>query len=86
LAAEGHTVFESFTQSVTLSRVFCQAGNDQEQEAFRDALLRLHTYSSTEADYNLFQTHFWDNLTPEEHAEFDEHLLPTCTAVHELNL
>jgi len=88
LAAEGRTVFESFTQSVTLSRVFRQAGNDPEQEAFRDALLRLRTYSSTEADYNLFQTRFWDNLTPEEHTEFDDaqHLLPTHAAVHELNL
>jgi len=88
LAAEGHTVFESFTQSVTLSRVFCQVGNDPEQEAFRDALLRLCTYLSTEVDYSLFQTRFWDNLTPEECTEFDDakHLLPTCAAVHELNL
>ena len=55
--------------------------------AFRDALLRLRTYSSNENDYAHFATRFWDNLSPAEHAEFSDtlHLLPTRASVLELN-
>src|ERR1700733_9369213 len=59
LHAEGHRVYDSFDQSITLETVFRQAGNDPIQVAFRDALLRLRTYSTTEDDYHLFQTRFW---------------------------
>ena len=41
LSQEGRMVFEHFTQSVTLDTVYHQAGNDHDQVAFRDALLRL---------------------------------------------
>ena len=41
LSQEGCMVFEHFTQSVTLDTVYRQAGNDQDQVAFRDALMRL---------------------------------------------
>jgi hypothetical protein len=64
LHAEGHCVFESFNQSVTLKTVFCQTGEDVEQFKFREALLRLCTYSFTPADYALFSTQFLDILTP----------------------
>ncbi len=55
--------------------------------AFRDALLRLRTYSSNEEDYAHFSTRFWDNLNPEERAAYDDvlHLLPTRASVLELN-
>ena len=88
LTEEGRRVFESFTQSITLSVVHRQAGDSPEQVAFRDALLRLRTYSTTEDDYNLFATRFWDVWSPDEHAEFNQtlHILPTRAAVMKLNL
>jgi hypothetical protein len=65
LHAEGHHVFESFKQSVTLNTIYCQTGQSPEQVAFREALLRLRTYSTTSEDFELFSGHFWDYLTPE---------------------
>ena len=80
-------MFESFNQSVTLQTVFCQTGQDAEQVKFREALLRLRTYSTTPEDYALFSTQFWDFLTPALQAEFDDvlHLLPTRASVLEFN-
>src|ERR1700683_1156432 len=54
LHAEGRCVFESFKQSVTLNTIFCQAGQDAEQVKFREALLRLRTYSINSEDFELF--------------------------------
>ena len=48
LHEEGRCVFESFNQSVTLKNA--------EQVKFREALLRLCTYSTTPDDYGLFST------------------------------
>ena len=72
---------------MTLQTVFCQTGQDEEQVKFREALLRLHTYSTTYEDYILFSTHFWNNLTPTLRAKFDYvlHLLPTRASVLEFN-
>jgi hypothetical protein len=49
--------------------------------------MRLRTYSTIEQDYDLFAARFWDVLTPEEKAEFDDvlHLLPTRVSVSEFN-
>jgi ATP-dependent DNA helicase PIF1 len=87
LNAEGCHVFESFNQSVTLQTVFRQSGQDEEQVKFREALLRLRTYSTTYEDYTLFSTQFWNNLTPALRAEFVDvlHLLPTRASVLEFN-
>jgi hypothetical protein len=87
LNAEGRRVFESFSQSVTLQTVFRQTGQDEEQVKFREALLRLRTYSTTYEDYTLLSTQFWNNLTPTLRAEFDDvlHLLPTHASVLEFN-
>ena len=80
-------MFESFKQSVTLSTIFRQTGQDPEQVKFREALLRLSTYSTIPDDYSLFSTRFWNTLTPEQRAEFDDvlHLLPTRASVLEFN-
>jgi hypothetical protein len=80
-------VFEHFTQSVRLDTVYHQAGNDHVQVAFRDALMHLQTYSTTQADYDLLATCFWDVLTPAERLKFEDviHLLPTRDAVLEFN-
>src|SRR6202050_3581642 len=56
LHTEGHRVFESFKQSVTLTTIFHQTGQDPEQVKFREALLRLSTYSTIPDDYSLFST------------------------------
>jgi hypothetical protein len=56
LHAEGHRVFESFKHSVALQTVFRQIGENIEQVTFREALLRLHTYSTIPEDYDLFAT------------------------------
>jgi hypothetical protein len=50
---------------------------------FREALFRLRTYATNLADFELFSTHFWDVLPPEERAQFDDvlHLLPTRVSV-----
>jgi ATP-dependent DNA helicase PIF1 len=87
LHAEGRRVFESFNQSVTLRTVFRQIGQDVEQVKFREALLRLRTYSTTLEDYDLFSTRFWDTLTPALQTEFNDvlHLLPTRASVFEFN-
>jgi hypothetical protein len=84
---EGRRVFESFNQSITLSRIFRQEGEDPEQVKFRDALLRLRTYSTTQEDYELFSTWFWDNMAVEDLTQFADvlHLLPTRAAVLECN-
>ena len=86
LNAEGRRVFESFNQSVTLKTIFRQTGQDEEQVKFREALLRLRTYSTTHDDYTLFSTQFWNNLAPDSRAEFDNvlHLLPTRASVLEI--
>ena len=63
LHEEGRCVFESFNQSVTLKTVFHQTGKNAEQVKFREALLRLCTYSTTPDDYGLFSTQFWEILT-----------------------
>ena len=49
--------------------------------------MHLRTYSTTQADYDLLATHFWDVLTPAERLKFEDviHLLPTCDAVLEFN-
>jgi hypothetical protein len=79
---EGQHVFESFKQYVTLNTIFCQAGQGPEHVKFREALLRLRTYSINSEDFTLFSTRFWDVLSPEEKAEFDVlHLLPTWVSV-----
>jgi hypothetical protein len=72
---------------VTLQTVFCQIGENIEQVTFREASLRLHTYSTIPEDYDLFATQFWDILSPDQQAEFDDvlHLLPTCASVLEFN-
>ena len=87
LHEEGRRVFESLNQSVTLETVYRQAGQDLEQIKFRDALMRLRTYSTTQEDFDLLSTRTWDNLTPQQRTEFDEvlHLLPTRATVDELN-
>ena len=87
LHEEGRRAFESFTQTVTLGQVFRQEGNDPQQVKFRDALMRLRDYATTDEDYHLFASRMWDNLTPVQRSEFDDvlYLLPTKAAVHELN-
>lgn len=87
LHEEGRRAFESFTQTVTLGQVFRQQGNDPQQVKFRDALMQLRNYATTDEDFDLFASRMWDNLTPAQHSEFDDvlYLLPTKAAVHELN-
>ena len=55
--------------------------------SFRDALMHLCTYSTTQADYDLLATHFWNVGTPAERLKFEDviHLLPTHDAVWEFN-
>lgn len=73
---------------MTLGTVFRQSGQSPEQIAFRDALLRLRTYDTSQEDYNLFATRFWDVLPAGTRSEFQTvlHLLPTRAAVEEVNL
>ncbi|KAJ6607335.1 hypothetical protein B0H10DRAFT_2307024, partial [Mycena sp. CBHHK59/15] len=87
LTSEGRTTFESFTKSVTLQKVFRQEGDDPEQIKFREALMRLREYKSSQEDHTLFSTRFWDQLSPTERDEFNDtlHLLPTKEAVNLLN-
>jgi hypothetical protein len=63
LHAEGCCVFESFKQSATLNTIYCQTGQSAEQVAFKEALLRLRTYSTTLEDFEFFSGRFWDYLT-----------------------
>lgn len=78
----------SFAKSVNLTHIFCQAGDDPEQEMFRDMLLRLRSYETTTADYHKFQTRFWSRLSEAEKSRFNNalHLLPQKDQVRELNL
>jgi hypothetical protein len=85
--AEGRYVFEYFKQSITLNTIYHQIGQSPEQVAFREALLRLRTYSTTSEDFELFSGRFWDYLTPDQRTEFDDvfHLLTTRVSVLEFN-
>ncbi|KAJ7347558.1 hypothetical protein DFH08DRAFT_699376, partial [Mycena albidolilacea] len=87
LSTEGCAVFESFTQSVTLQKVFCQEGDNPEQVQFCDTVMQLREYKVTEDDHSLFSTWFWENLSSEKWASFSDtlHLLPTREAVDTLN-
>lgn len=87
LNMEGRRVFESFTKSITLKQIFRQQGEEPEQVQFRNALLRLRTYDTTEEDYNIFQTRFWDNITQDERNRAKDflHILPTRAAVAAIN-
>ena len=87
LHGEGCHVFESFNQSVTLKTDLLRTGQNAEQVRFREALLRLCTYSTTPEDYALVSTQFWNILTLALQAEFNDvlHLLPTCASVLEFN-
>jgi len=88
LTAEGQRVYNAFTQSITLSRIFRQEGDDPAQIRFRDALLQLRTYSTNDEDYELFQTRLWDKLNEDEKAKARDtlHLLPTHASVAECNI
>ena len=57
------------------------------QVKLRQALLNLRTYTTTEEDYQLFQSRMWNNLTAEEHTSFKDalHLLPTKNSVADYN-
>ena len=50
-------------------------------------ILNLRTYTTTEEDYQLFQSHMWNNLTAEERTSFKDasHLLPTKNSVADYN-
>jgi hypothetical protein len=86
-----HLIYSCILQSVrkidTDKPVFHRTGQNIEQVKFREALLRLHTYSTTPEEYALLSTQFWDILTPALWAEFDDvlHLLPTHASVLEFN-
>ena len=58
LVTEGRTVFEFFNQSITLSQIFCQAGENPEQMAPHDALLRPCTYSPLKQTTIVFKLGF----------------------------
>lgn len=75
------------SQSVTLERIFRQEGESAEQVAFRDALLHLRMYQTTEQDFNLFSTRFMNRLPALEQASFKDalRLIPTKAAVHQHN-
>ena len=75
-------IYQVFNQSITLSQVFQQAGNDSTQVKFQDALLQLCTYDTCEQDYNLLLSRAWDHLTVNERHHFDNvlHLLQKWTA------
>ncbi|KIJ35399.1 hypothetical protein M422DRAFT_262361 [Sphaerobolus stellatus SS14] len=77
-----------FKQSVTLQTVFRQAGQDPEQVAFRDALLRQRTYTITQEDFELLSKQFWTNISIEEKTLFADalHLLPAKVMISEYNL
>lgn len=67
--------------------MFRQEGEDPEQVKFRDALMRLREYKSSQEDHALFSERFWDRLSPEEREGYKNtlHLLPTKEAVKQLN-
>ena len=87
LSTEGFRAYHSFDKSITLQTIFWQAGDDPIQAAFRTSLLDLRTYSTTEEDYQLLSTRFWEKLSQEERNGFVEevHLLPTRESVLEYN-
>jgi ATP-dependent DNA helicase PIF1 len=83
LPTMGWQAFQSFQRSVTLQQIFRQAGVDQESVLFRDALMRLRTYSTSEADYALLSTRFTSVVPLEEQAQFKNalHLFPLRDSV-----
>ena len=87
LTQEGRHVYESFSQSVTLSQIFCQEGENREQVRFRETLNNLRSYSITEDNYGLLAMRFWDVLTPQTRQHFTQqiHLLPTRASVQQMN-
>ena len=87
LLQQGKTVYNSLTKSVTLTQIFRQQGENPNQVKLRQALLNLRTYTTTEEDYQLFQSRMWNNLTAEERTSFKDalHLLPKKNSVADYN-
>jgi hypothetical protein len=87
LLQQGKTVYNSLKNSVNLTQIFRQQGDDPDQVKLRQALLRLRTYATIEDDYQLFQRRMWNNLSVEERDGFKDalHLLPTKVAVADYN-
>ena len=52
----GRAIYTEFTESVVLTEVMRQAGSDDAQIRFRQALLRLRNAAVTENDWQLFMT------------------------------
>ena len=87
LRMEGLNAYRSFDKSITLTTVHRQAGTDQEQVRFREALKRLRTYNINQTDYELFSSRFWDQLSEDEIKRFEGvlHLMPTKDSVEQYN-
>jgi ATP-dependent DNA helicase PIF1 len=75
------------SQSVTLEKIFRQQGESAVQVAFRDALLRLRLYQTTEQDFELFSTRFMSRLPVLEQTSFKFalRLIPTKVGVRQFN-
>jgi ATP-dependent DNA helicase PIF1 len=78
LPTMGWQAFQSLRKSVTLQQIFRQAGADPESVLFRDALMHLRTYATTEADYALLSTRFTTVVPAQEQDQFKNalHLFP----------
>jgi ATP-dependent DNA helicase PIF1 len=88
LGLRGRHVYETFQKSITLRHVFRQAGADEQSIRFREALLRLRTYSITQADYELLATRFSSRVSEEERTRFSTalRLFPRRESVSRYNL
>lgn len=76
-----------FTQTVTLTTIFRQQGEDPDSIAFRKILQNQRQYAIDDQDFALLQTRMWGNLTNDEKDSFRSviHLLPTHEDVNAYN-
>ena len=89
----GHMLYKLFNTVCKLTQIKRQEGNDLNQQKFRDLLLRMRLYDSTNEDVKYLQERSPQNITVKHNhnfiAQFREkslHLFPTKEKVNNFNM
>ncbi|CAG8502458.1 12012_t:CDS:2, partial [Cetraspora pellucida] len=88
LSNDSLMAYTQFKEVYKLDVIECQSGNSEEQQKFRDILLRLRDGESTLADWETLTTRFEEKITEIERNQFSEatFILPKWSEVDIVNL
>ncbi|CAG8802972.1 2782_t:CDS:2, partial [Cetraspora pellucida] len=85
---DGLTVYKQFLEVYKLKVIQRQSGDSEEQQNFRDILLRLRNGESTITDWETLTTRVEDKLSKIEREQFSdaEYILPKWSEVDKINI